>query len=103
MLTKNMEIRKRALAEWLKGRTFTDIALGMAVSRQWVHEMLVPPKDLREFIYNEAGGKCQECGMHLGRNGHYHSEPTGPIDDFTKPLKLLCCGCHGKAHKGGDA
>ncbi len=103
MPKKNMEIRKLALGMWLSGMTFTAIATAMGVSRQWVHEMLVPPKALRQFVYNQARGKCQDCGMHLGRNGHYHSEPTGPIDDFTKPLVLLCCGCHGKAHKGGDA
>ncbi len=37
MLTKNMEIRKRALAMWLKGMTFTAIAKEMGVSRQGVH------------------------------------------------------------------
>ena len=102
MLTKNMEIRKRALGMWLKGMTFTAIGYEMGVSRQWVQEMLVPPKNLRQFIYNEAGGKCQDCGIHLGRNGHYHSTDNGPIDDFTKPLKLLCLACHRPEHdKGG--
>ena len=101
MLTKNIEIRKRALGMWLKGMTFTAIAKEMDVSRQWVHEMLVPSKDFRQAVYDKARGKCQSCGMHLGRNGHYHSEPTGPIDDFTMPLVLLCCVCHSKAHKGG--
>ena len=101
MLTKNMEIRKRALAMWLKGMTFTAIAKEMGVSRQWVHEMLCPPTTLRQFVYNQANGMCQECHVHVNRNGHYHSEPTGPIDDFTMPLKLLCVTCHSKAHKGG--
>ena len=98
MLTKDTEQRQRALAMWLKGMTFTAIAQHMGVSRQWVHQMLCPPPALRKVTYDLADGTCQECGMHLGRNGHYHSVPTGPIDDFTKPLMLLCCSCHARSH-----
>ncbi|MAH47707.1 hypothetical protein CMI37_17940 [Candidatus Pacearchaeota archaeon] len=101
MLTKNVELRQRALGLWLKGLTFTAIAKDMGVSRQWVHEMLCPGPALRQITYDLARGKCQDCGVHLGRNGHYHSVPTGPIDDFTKPMELLCLTCHGKVHKGG--
>jgi len=102
MLTKDIGLRKGALAFWLSGMTFTAIGQRMGVSRQWVHEMLVPPTALRKATYDLAGGKCSECGMHLGRNAHYHSTDNGPIDDFTKPLVVLCCGCHRKAHEGGD-
>ena len=101
MLTKDIGLRKGALAFWLSGMTFTAIGQRMGVSRQWVQEMLCPPPALRQVTYDLAGGKCQECGMHLGRNGHYHSTPTGPIADFTKPLVLLCCTCHRTEHKGG--
>ena len=102
MLTKNVALRQRALGMWLKGMTFTAIAQEMGVSRQWVHEMLCPGPALRQVTYDLAGGKCQHCGVHLGRNGHYHSEPTGPIDDFAKPLVLLCVTCHRQAHSGGS-
>lgn len=103
MQAKNMVIRERALGMWLKGMTFRAIAKEMGVSFQWVHKMLCPSLTLRKATYDLAGGKCQECGVHLGSNGHYHSEPTGLIDDFTQPLTLLCVSCHSKAHKGGDA
>ena len=103
MRTKNIEIRIRALGMWLKGMTFTDIGKEMGVSRQWVQEMLCPPPALRKATYELAGGKCQGCGVHLGRNSHYHSVPTGPIDDFTKPLVLLCVKCHSLEHKIGGA
>ena len=98
---KNMAIRKRALGMWLQGMTFTAIAKEMGVSRQWVHEMLCRPPALRKATYDLAGGKCQECFVHLGRNGHYHSTDDGPIDDFTKPLVLLCLACHRPKHDEG--
>jgi len=98
---QSIETRKRALSMRLKGMTFAAIAKEMGVSKQWVQEMLVPPAALRKATYDNARGRCQECGIHLGRNGHYHSEPTGPIDDFTKPLVLLCLYHHRLAHKGG--
>ncbi len=101
MLTKNMEIRRKALGIWLRGMTFTAIAKVMGVSRQWVHEMLCPPPALRKVTYDLAGGKCQGCGVHLGRNSHYHSTDDGLIDDFTKPLILLCLACHRPKHGGG--
>lgn len=97
---KNIETRQRALGMWLTGMTFTDIAKEMGVSRQWVQEMLTPPPALRKATYARAQGKCQVCGMHLGRNAHYHSEPTGPIEDFSKPLVMLCCACHRQARQG---
>ncbi len=86
---------------WLKGMTFSAIGQQMEVSRQRVHELLVPPSQKRKVVYNLHDGQCAECGMFLSRNGHYHSIPTGPIDDFTQPMILLCCGCHAKRHRGG--
>jgi len=102
MLTKDIEIRKRALGLWLQGNTFTRVAQAMGVSRQRVQQLLCPPPLLRQVVYTLARGKCQECGILVGRNGHYHSEPSGDYDDFTKPLKLLCLTCHRPKHRGGE-
>ena len=102
MRTKNIEIRERALHMWLKGMTFPSIAREMGVSKQRIHEMLSPPPLLRRVAYELAGGKCQRCGIHLGRNGHYHSLPSGPIDDFNDQIELLCVTCHRTKHPGGS-
>ena len=98
MLMKDIGIRKRALGLWLKGNTFTQVALAMGLSRQRVHELLTPPPVLRRVTYTLARGECEECGVLVGRNGHYHSEPGDDYDDFTKPLTLLCLACHRTKH-----
>ena len=101
MRTKDIGKHKIALDMWLKGMTFKDIGEEMGLTRQRIHAMLTPPTALRKQTYERAGGRCQECGVFLSHNGHYHSTDNGTIDDFTKPLKLLCQACHRKAHKGG--
>ena len=101
MLTKDVTIRKRALGLWLSGKNFTQIAAEMGVSRQWVHEMLCPGPLQRRVVDTLADGKCQACGVYVGRHGHYHSEPTGEIDNFTDPLTLLCLACHRPKHPVG--
>lgn len=102
MLTKNPAIRQRALGMWLKGMTFAAIGQQMGVTRQRVQQVLCPPPDLRKETYDQADGKCQVCGVHLGHNGQYHSTDDGPIDDFTQPLTLLCLACHRLKHLGGS-
>lgn len=102
MLTKDIGLRKRALGLWLKGNNFTRVGLAMGKSRQRVCQLLIPPPLLRLVVYNLARGKCQECGVQVGRNGHYHSEPSGEYDDFTQPLTLLCLACHRPKHIGGE-
>ena len=103
MLSKNIEIRERALDKRLRGMAFEAISQDMGISRQRAYELLVPPSILRKIVYDRAKGKCEVCSVPLGRNGHYHSHPCSTYDDFSRPTSLLCLACHIKEHKGGDA
>ena len=83
----------------LGGQTYGAIASKAGVSRQRVQQILSPPTAIRNLIVKQAKGKCQDCGIQVGRSGHVHHiggghENYNDIDN----LQLLCPSCHRHAH-----
>lgn len=83
----------------LKGNTYQGIAEKAGVSRQRVQQLLSPPTAIRNVVYEKANGKCQSCGVFVGRSGHIHH--IGSKDENYNDmgnLRLLCVSCHQREH-----
>lgn len=62
------------------------------------------PIAIRNFVWNRAGGKCEDCGSTGDFRGlaihHVNHKGMGGSKrlDHSDNLKLLCGKCHSKAH-----
>lgn len=45
-----------------------------------------------------VGGKCEVCGIRRGLQSHHVRYPDNWFDTELSDLKVLCDGCHKKAH-----
>lgn len=45
-----------------------------------------------------VGGKCEVCGIRRGLQSHHVTYPKNWFDTKPSDLKVLCDGCHGRAH-----
>lgn len=91
--------RKEILGKRLDGMTYEAIGKEIGLSRQRVQQIISPGKYIRNWVISQAQGKCQKCGILVGRAGHVHhignsEENYNCIDN----LQLLCLHCHHAAH-----
>lgn len=90
----------------LAGLTFAEIARRMGVSRQRVQQIVAPPKPIRDQVVARADGKCESCGVDVGKSGHVHHGAPGHKDgdwyNQIDRLQLFCVGCHKRVHEAGE-
>lgn len=100
---RDLERRSVALALRLEGLTFAEIGAKLDLSRQRIQQMLSPPKAVRDFVVERAMGKCQRCGVLVGKAGHVHHRKSSEVDagayNDQGNLRLLCPSCHRSEHK----
>lgn len=90
----------------LSGLSFAEIARRVGVSRQRVQQILAPPKHVRALVVERAQGKCQSCGVEVGKSGQvHHGAPEHRDGDwYNQPerLQLLCQPCHRSIHRARE-
>lgn len=91
--------REAILKRRLEGLTYKTISLELGISRQRVQQLISPPRFIRELIVTRAAGKCQRCGINVGKSGHVHHAGT-EYEDYNdvENLQLLCVSCHRLIH-----
>lgn len=84
----------------LKGLTYQAIADRYGVSRQYIQQLISPPASVKKWLIKKSGGKCQSCGLDIGRHGHAHHKGNGE-DSYNKieELEYLCISCHLSKHR----
>jgi len=83
----------------LDGMTYKQIGIRAGVSRQRIQQLLCPPKNIREFVINKFGGRCNRCNIFVGESGHiHHNGNNSETYNDVENLELLCIGCHRRAH-----
>lgn len=98
-----MDRKKEMLNRRLEGRAYQEIADEFNISRQRVQQILSPPKAIRDFVIKQAEGKCEACGLLVGRSGHIHHENGGDEDyNDIANLHLLCPSCHRNRHRDAE-
>ena len=97
------ERRQEILEKRLKGMSYQAVADSLNISRQRVQQIIAPPKNIRDLVFSRANGKCEGCGILVGRSGQVH-HLYNTLEDYndTDNLQLLCVSCHKKAHNSGD-
>jgi len=93
------ELRAKLLSLKLEGLSYREAAESVGVSKQRAHQLIAPPRFVREKIVEKFWGECQSCGIHVGKSGHVHHVGT-EYEDYNdeKNLLLLCNSCHRQAH-----
>ena len=88
-----------ALNRRLDGSTYSEIALELGISRQRAQQLVSPPKDIRDTAVRRAKGRCEICGIYVGKSGQVHHIGT-EWEDYNDVcnLQLLCIACHRSAH-----
>jgi len=84
----------------IDGFTYADIAKEAGVSRQRIHQLIAPPKKVREYVVGRYHKRCADCNLYVGNSGHVHHEGTTHGEDYNDidNLVLLCIGCHHRRH-----
>jgi DNA-binding transcriptional regulator YiaG len=99
MVTKVTIVKEDLIALRLNGATYLEIAKRYSVSRQYIQQLISPPKDIRDFIVKKYNGLCRKCGIHVGVSGHVHHKGTTSEDyNDIENLELLCVTCHRLVH-----
>ncbi len=102
MMNEEKNTRKmEALNLRLSGLTYAEIAQKLGISRQRVQQIIAPPKYIRDLVVGRAHGRCEICGIFVGKRGHVHhnsckNENYNDVDN----LELLCISCHILVHNG---
>ena len=93
--------RKSLLQLRLDGETYQHIAEKAGVSRQRVQSLLSPPSSVRKYIVSKYSGRCDCCGILVGKSGHVHHRNTNNGENYQdiENLQLLCLSCHRKEHR----
>ena len=93
--------KESALRLRLDGHTYQYIAGQAGVTRQRIQQLLSTPPFIRDLLIKQTGGKCQKCGILVGKSGHAHhkgSLTNNNYDDIAS-LQLLCISCHRRSHQ----
>jgi len=100
-MMKNIEKRSSALKLRLEGRGYEFIGRELCISRQRAQQLISPPPEVRNYVVTKAKGKCEICGVIVGRSGHIHHR-GGNGEDYNdiENLQLLCISCHRSEHRG---
>jgi hypothetical protein len=93
--------KKELLKMRLDGMTYREIGLKAGISPQRVQQLLSPPAPIRSFVVAKYKGRCNRCGVLVGRSGHIHHEGDLNTENYNdiENLELLCIACHRGAHK----
>ena len=98
-MIKNLLSQKEMLLMRLDGESYQSIADRADVSRQRIQQILSPPPVIRRSVVAKAKGKCENCGVKVGRSGHvHHIDNEGENYQDIENLQLLCPSCHRKVH-----
>ena len=90
-----MITRREMLQLKLTGLTYRAIGIKAGVSRQYIQQVLSPPKAVRLHIIAKYKGLCAQCGIDIGASGHvHHKGGNGDTWDDLDNLELLCRECH---------
>ena len=84
-----------------KGMSYAQIGKKFGISRQRVQKIISPPPYIRKAVFKKAAGKCQDCGILVGRSWHIHHKGNSENEeDYNdgENLELLCLSCHAKLH-----
>jgi len=96
-----MQQRKElALALKLLGYSYRAIGEKLGISGQRAYQIISPPGHVRTQVVQQAAGRCQDCQIHVGSQGHVHHKGSDTTEDFNDVdnLVLLCASCHRRAH-----
>jgi len=95
-----VERKNEILRMRLDGMTYQQIGKTLGISRQRVQYLISPPPYIRKLVVDRANGRCEICGILVGRSGHIHHEGT-TFEDYQDDdnLKLLCVSCHKRVHQ----
>ena len=81
------------------GHTYQSIARKAGVSRQYIQEVLSPPRAIRDYVVEKYHGRCNGCGIYVGSSGHIHHMGKEVVDyNNIGNLELLCIACHRGEH-----
>ena len=99
---KRNEVRKQRMIQLrLGGYSYDYIGKEVGVSRQYVQQVLAPPKEIRDYIVEKYNSRCLDCGLYVGARGQvHHDKNTGEDFNDIENLILLCVSCHRKNHGG---
>ena len=97
--------KKELLKMRLDGMSYRQIGDKMGLSRQRIQQLLSPPSSIRRYITKKANGRCELCGVLVGKAGHIHhrgDKSNGEDYDDIANLQLLCLSCHSREHMSTD-
>ncbi len=85
------------------GLSYSEIAKKFGISRQRIHQILSPPRELIKSIKSRSGSKCENCGISQPRGGHIHhiSEKIENRNNMSN-LEYLCPSCHRIKHLSAE-
>lgn len=97
----NTEIRRRALALRLEGRSYSEIGRELGIRTQEALRLIRPDQETRERICRRANNACEICGAALRMLHVHHRATVGTTPETYNRddnLTLLCVPCHRAAH-----
>lgn len=96
-----IERRQSIISMRLEGMTYSAISKKLGISRQRVEQIASPPTDILAALRERAGGRCEICGLYIGKAGHAHhkGKDSETYEDINE-LQYLCISCHRRCHNG---
>ena len=84
----------------LDGMSYAQIGKIINLSRQRVQQLISPSPEIKKCVLTRANGKCESCGVIVGKAGHIHHKTNGKDFNDVANLLLLCISCHRTIHQG---
>ena len=87
----------------LQGKSYAEIGRKFGVSKQRILQIIGPPPEIKQFIYNKYNGICQVCNTSVKKKkGHVHHQNGNNtlVENYNEidNLILVCIGCHRTLH-----